>query len=187
MPKTYEQAPPDLHELVAKVMREHHPDLFGEGVTVDVLMEAQRNSEGDLLPSLKLRGYPCTATIKINGLKDRALEKADALMTVDACTWWRLDAAERAAVVDHELTHLQLVSDWVVNADGTGQDVARRDDLGRPKIKMRLHDWQLGGFAKVAERHGNKALEVQHFRATANEHGQFLLDLVEAPSLRAVG
>ena len=93
------------------------------------------------------------ATIKINSYRDRVEGKADVTITIDGHHWDELSDAELAAVLDHELTHLELV----IEEDGS----VSRDDIDRPKLRMRKHDFQIGGFNEVAKRHKADSLEVQ--------------------------
>ncbi len=39
----------------------------------------------------------------------------------------------------------------------------KRDDAGRPRIKLRKHDFELGGFFDVVERHKTSAPESQSY------------------------
>lgn len=49
-----------------------------------------------------------------------------------------------------------------VNADlDDSPSPVQLDDVGRPKLKIVLHDWQLGGFYSVAERHPGVAHEAR--------------------------
>jgi len=175
--KTFEQADDKTKRLVTQVRNEHHPGLRDNALTIDVLMVADIDEEsGEVSPALKAHGYPAAATIAIVPLNRRALGQADALLTIDTATWQGLGAAEQTALVDHELTHLQIKR---------RDNAVVRDDLGRPKLAMRLHDWQLGGFVDVARRHGESAIEVRAARACTSK-GQYFWDF--GPSkLRAVG
>ena len=92
------------------------------------------------------------AIVKINSLKDRVEGKADATILLDGYQWdHEMSEDQRKAVLDHEVMHLML------ERDGEGQIVA--DDIGRPKLKMRLHDFHFGGFHAIAERHGPHSVE----------------------------
>lgn len=176
--KTYEKADRATRSLVDEVMALHHPKLADASVTVDVLMVSDIDEEsGEVHQALKAHGYPAAATIAIVPLNRRALGQADALMTIDVASWQSLSGAEQQALIDHELTHLTLV---------LGEDGApKRDDLKRPKLKMRLHDWQLGGFVDVAMRHGESALEVKAARS-CNNKGQYYWDWGNGAKLKAV-
>lgn len=177
MGKTYQRADEATAAMVKSAMSKWHPTLLDAGVTVDALMVADFDPEtGEVFPALKHGGYQAAATIKANNLQLRVLDNADALLVIDTCNWDRLGEAERVALIDHELTHLLVVMD---------QGSIRRDDHGRPRLKMRLHDWQLGGFTAVARRHGEKAPEVQAVRQ-CREGDQYFWDFT-GPELRAVG
>lgn len=171
MGTTYERAKWDVMELMTDVKERWHGDLVKAEVEITVLMAS--NEDG---AAVKLHGYPCYATIKINSLKDRVEGKGDATITIDAREWKDLPDAERTALIDHELEHLELVM------EKGSQTVWKVDDHGRPKLKMKLHDWQLGGFESIAARHREHALEVQHFREVADAQQQLLFDFATAGS-----
>lgn len=181
MPLVYEKAGEAIHQSLVDIMLEHHRELAACEVTVDVLKVAKVDSDGIADGhALRHNGYAAAATIKIVAPKQRALGQADALVTIDSTTWDVLDEAERVALLDHELEHLQVRSGAIgypvaIDAD-TGELVGKAvlDEQGRPKLLMKLHDWQLGGFKAIAERHGTGALEVQEALDCRNpETGQY--------------
>jgi hypothetical protein len=163
MTTTYTPAPPDITDRIAEVLMDYHGDLAEHGVTIGILM-ATSDDEGE--PTVKLHGYPCAATIQITSYKNRCLGIADAVITIDSASWREFTEAEKIAALDHELMHLELVFD----KDG----VLKTDDANRPKLKMRLHDFQIGGFAVIAERHGAASIESQEFRSTYHHYYQQL-------------
>jgi len=170
MGQTYTKADEGVRLVVASAMGDYHGDLVEAGVRVSTLMVAEYDEEsGDVLPTLKHQGYAAGATIKASSLKERALGIGDALLVIDTHTWDALDKAGRVALIDHELEHLQVLLDQ-------GGGGAKVDDLGRPKLKLRLHDWQMGGFTSIARRHGLSAPEVQAVRACRSESGQYCWD-----------
>ena len=152
---TYERAQDSTCDILAGVMDEFHPHLRDASVVVDILLaHAATDANGDTSgPALRLHGYPCCATIRIVGLKDRVAGRGDAEMLVDGdrCDTWSDE--QLRAIFDHELTHLELqVSD---------QGNVRRDDIDRPLLRIRKHDHQFGWFDAVARRHGKHSIEVQ--------------------------
>lgn len=153
-----------VHEILRLMMDAYHSELADAGVTVGVLFATPGENDDY---ALKLHGYPCAATIKITSYKDRVLGIADATITIDETQWDDFDEAERKALIDHELQHLAL------QVDKEGQ--TKTDDLSRPKLKMVLHDWQLGGFALVASRHKAASLEAQAFKEAYHNYRQLLL------------
>lgn len=182
MATTYEKAGAEVLELLDGAMRRWHPELAACGVTFDVLMASEIDEEsGEVHPTLKLHGYPAAATVKLVPLAQRALKQADLLMTIDAATWSSLGNAERLAVIDHELEHVQVLADprgFVTWNDDEGKAVGspKRDDCGRPKLKMKLHDFEIGGFVAIAKRHRKRALEVQAVERLVDGNGQFFWD-----------
>jgi hypothetical protein len=163
MTTTYTPAPPDITDRIAEVLMQYHGDLAEHGVTIGILV-ATSDDEGE--PAVKKDGYPCAALIEKTSYKNRCLGIADAVITIEADIWKTFTEAEKVAVLDHELTHLELVYD----KDG----VLKTDDANRPKLKMRLHDFQIGGFVVIAERHGAASIESQEFRATYHTYYQQL-------------
>jgi hypothetical protein len=156
----------ELVEQVQAAATRYHKDLVEAGLVVDVLEARPKcDDAGEPIDSaLSLHGYPCTATIKINGPKDRGAGRGDCLLTVDAYRWPELSEAEQLAVLDHELTHLELV----FNDHGN----LKRDDYDRPKLRMRLHDVHHGWFREVAARHGLQSAECQQAAELADERNR---------------
>lgn len=166
--KGYLSATPEVGAMVREVMEAHHPRLIEAGVTVSAWMA---------LGGLKHQGYAAAGIIKKNGVLDRMEGKADATMKLCAEQWEELDDASRRALIDHELTHLDpVIESYVTEGPEKGQPIYETDGAGRPVLKIRLHDWQLGGFAEVVERHGEAALDKQEFRRACERFKQALFE-----------
>lgn len=186
MAKTYAKAKDDVVELVDEVKERWHPVLQQLGVRIDVLFIDDFDDDlGESQPALKCHGYPAAATMAIVAPKHRALGLGDALLTIDTASWERLGESHRVALLDHELTHLGVVADGggVVWADPDGRLMMapRYDDLGRPKLKIRLHDIVIGGFRDVARRHREWSMERLQVNACRDElTGQMAWDWAEA-------
>lgn len=153
---TYQLAQKSIADQVKKCLEQYHGALFDAGVAIDVLMAyASKDANGDPVgPAVTLGGYPCVGKIKVIGLKDRAAGRADAELILDGDQWLAFSDEEQAAIIDHELTHLEL------QVDDSG---LRRDDLERPKLRIRKHDHQFGWFDEVARRHGQDAIEWKQY------------------------
>ena len=147
MPKTYEPCPKAVLTLVEKTIDAHHPDLRDAEVAVYCLFAISDTGQ-----AIMAHGYPALARIKINKLEDRVAGFLDATMLIDKIAWEEMDDEGKAALVDHELEHLKVV------IDKEGSLVT--DDAGRPKLRIKKHDWQTGGFYSIAKRHQDKAHEV---------------------------
>lgn len=146
MAKTYTQGDEKVVAQIAAVMKKHRPDLTEAGVTVSALMVGG---------GLKHHGYAAHAVVNINSLKDRVEGKADCTIQFDddESGYDSWPSAQRTAILHHELYHLELVR-------GSNGNV-EKDDVGRPKLTMRLHDVEIGGFEEVIKAHGEAAPEAQ--------------------------
>ena len=163
----------EVEEMAAAAMRQYHPDLHGADVTLQVLMAAAVDKDGDDVPALKKNGLPAAALVKIASLEDRARGIPDVKILVDQYAWDRMPESSRTALLDHELEHVAIVVD-----KDTGK--LKRDDLGRPRLRLRPHDWELTGFVAVAERHREAAVEVRALRAFKAEQFELFGDSVGA-------
>lgn len=169
MGKKYEPAKPSELKILQDVLEKHHPRLTQLKTRVAMIfvfdqLDEQGHAKAQVL---KHRGVWAAAVAKINSLKLRAQGLADAEITVDQYVWERSDPATRVAILDHELTHL----------DPKFKDnVPQLDDLNRPKLQMRYHDFEHGWFVEVAERNGAASIEVQQAQRFMEESGQFWLD-----------
>lgn len=172
-----------IEELIENDTDHYH--LKESGVTVSVLFFS-----GD--GPLKHAGYPAAATIRKTNPKERALGQSDAIITIDRGAWANFDAAERMALIDHELMHLEPVIDaWTYMTDPkTGELVLRDgevvresctykyDEHHRPKLRMRLHDVQHGWFIRNAEKWGKASGEKRQAELLADRYGQLLFGLM---------
>lgn len=164
MSTRYDKCGPDVTKLVKQAMKDWHTDLHEQGVTVQCVFAYATDKKGRPLPGVKRNGVPGAAKVGITSLQDRARGIPDAKVTIDGFVWDRLDEQERVALIDHELEHLQLKG---------GKEP--RDDLDRPKLKMKRHDWEVWGFESIVKRHGVKALDFQAAQQFRDKFGQLLM------------
>lgn len=161
--KTYliQQPGTEIHALAIDVMQRFHKSLADIPVSLTLIVVEDVDSEGARTgkPALKLHGVAAAAIVKINSLKDRVEGKSDATIFLDGEYWSQASEAEKVAILDHELHHL------VEQRDKDGNLIA--DDAGRPKLKMRPHNFQVGWFHAIAERHGPHAVETQQMQKLA--------------------
>lgn len=155
MPTTYQECGDVMDALARRVMRDYYHVLLDADVKLGYLFAA--NPDG---AAIKSRGYPAAAQVRIVNLKDRVAGMPDAMVIVDEERWKGLADTEKLALLHHELYHLIPVE----NSDKARDDGAGKwklDDCGRPKLKMRRHDFELGVFYDVIERHQESALDLQ--------------------------
>lgn len=166
MPTTWETCDDKTERMIKKMMREHHPKLVEAEVTFKALFAQAGDDEP---PPLKLNGYPCAAIVKKTSARDRVGGKADFEIAIDAVQWADLTDESKLALVDHELEHVEVMRKPESKGGGIIYDCA-----GRPKLGLKLHDWQIGGFATIAKRHGEHALEVIAARNFQDNYGQYV-------------
>lgn len=155
MPVTYQKAPHEVAELVEEVAGRFHTDLVKAAVRYDLLFAfGPRDEEtGEKLDDpLKLRGVACLAIVRVVNLRDRAKGMGDAEIAFDADRWCDLTPQQQEALVDHELEHLVLRLNR--------HNKIKLDDLGRPRLGLKPHDFDLGGFYSIIRRHTGAALEL---------------------------
>jgi len=152
MPTTFLKDTGAVREILDSVEEQYHQRLRDVHVTYDILLAYADPDAKNPAPPVSFGGYPAAATVRINGLKQRAQGLADVLLTIDGDGWGCLKPEEKRALLDHELAHLVVAT--------KGLEVAY-DDLGRVRLKIRKHDWQIGGFDEIVSRHREHALELQ--------------------------
>jgi hypothetical protein len=162
---------PQVWSLMEDMKRRYHGELVDLEVTVGLqwaLPDLKKNGKPSDKPALTLRGWPCYALAQVTSYENRVRGLPDAFIKIDRREWGGLAEEEQAALLDHELEH------FVLARDKDGHPTA--DKHGRPRLKIRPHDYELKGFYSVIRRHGAGALERTSFRNVVNEHGQLLLD-----------
>ena len=181
---TYAECTRAVYLMRDTIMKKHHRHLIEAGVTVKMLFvhapidEKTGEPKG---PALKNKGYPAAGLAEINSHKARMKGCDDATIYLDGDTWSDWTEARQLALIDHELTHFQV--------DLDAEEGVKLDAGNRPKLTMRLHDWEIGGFQDVSDRHGAAALDVETARAAVARHRRVFLDRVDHldhPRLAAV-
>lgn len=179
----YLKADDDMERLLHHTIEKYHARLLGDGtpdnpgVSVSIIQAwAKVDDDGNPVgAALMHHGYPALAKVRIIGQRDRVHGMADAEIIVDGDAWPKLDQARRIACLDHEMTHIE-----VQTHEDTGKP--KLDDGGRPKLRMRLHDYQTGWFVEVAQRHGDASVERQQAQQILAENGQVLFAFMEQPA-----
>lgn len=148
---TYQTASGEVTNLAHKLIRKFYKDLADAEVTINYLF-AYGN---DGAPAIMHHGWPANGLVKVVSLRDRVAGLNDVVMLIDGDKWPDWTDEERAALIDHELYHLEVVP---------GKNTRfKKDDVGRPKIRLRPHDFEFGAFSEIARRHGANAFEVKAF------------------------
>ena len=158
----------EQNKALKTALEKYHHRLVEHEVTICMLLvfdEIDQNGEA-VGAALKLHGVSCFAVTRILSLKLRAHGLADAEILVDGELWKDMPGKSRIAMMDHELTHLDLVFK---------DNSLVRDSLGRPKLAMRMHDYHHGWFSEVVDRHGAASIESLQANRFVKESGQLYL------------
>lgn len=180
---TYTKATPEVREMAEKVLEEFlsYKDIIEAKVKIDFLFAFAEcgeggDSKGHALTKHGVRALGITRKI---GIKDRVMGRGDAEVCIDGDWWEEATPARRRALLDHELHHIEIV----VDEDGA----VIRDDLKRPKLRLRKHDVEVGWFALVAGRHGSSSLEIEQAKAVMDSYGQLFWPAIEAQEPLEIG
>jgi hypothetical protein len=158
---TYTTCPAEVILFAQGVMTKYHPDLNEVGVTIDYLFA--HNQKGD---ALTLRGQKCAAIVQVMKLADRVVGTSDARIRIDYEWWNEHDDPDREAMLDHEHEHLVFAKS---HRDDKGYLVCKKDDIGRPLLKLKPHDLETGVFLSVVARHKDRSQEAKNAYLVAKE------------------
>lgn len=162
----YKKAGDDVNKVIKSMMKKYHghllKDAIGCDVTVDALLAFSEKG-----PPVTLHGMECYAKVRIVNLRDRVKGMADAEIIIDSDKWDTMNDERRNALIDHELEHLELA---------LKKGAISFDDIGRPKLKIRHHDIDVGWFKSIAERHGKESIEIQQAHEIYAENQQLLFN-----------
>lgn len=169
MASTFERCPKSIDAMVKKLQTEFastYEPLFSAGVTIDLVFayaELDEKTGVPKAPALTKNGQRALGLTRKIPLKDRALGRADTEIALDGDWWKESTESEQFALLDHELYHI------CVKIDKRG---LVRDDLGRPCIVLRDHDYEFGWFNQIAQRHGVFSQEQKQAAKILYEQGK---------------
>lgn len=166
MAVSYQEVDPATYEIIHHAMKDYHSELVTASVTIHAIFASNFDAEDEPLPAVKFHGHSAAAKIQVTSLQDRSRGLPDVKLTIDRHQWDGMAKTRRIALVDHELEHLVLQTD---------DEGVKLDELGRPKLKLKIHDWMLAGFASIISRHGEAAVEHHEMVRWQEEYGQFCL------------
>jgi hypothetical protein len=165
---TFKKCDKAVREMANEILCEFetHRPLLDAKVTIDLLFAyADRNEAGErAADALSKGGVRALGIAKIITLKDRVAGRGDAEITLDGDWWADAKEQQRRALLDHELHHLAV---------SIKEGCSVYDDAGRPKLKMRKHDYEFGWFTIIAARHGKFSIEVEQSTRIMHEQGEF--------------
>lgn len=155
----------DATNLLARVVANWHKDLSIIDARVQILFASADPAVENPPPPVKHGGYPARATICVVATKDRLVKGYDAEMLVDRDWWGGASEARRTALLDHELSHLEVVAAKREPGEPLDTSSVVFDDLGRPKLRLKKGDYAPSdGFLEVIARNGDNAVEFESLK-----------------------
>lgn len=169
----YQKCPPEVHAMAAEILREFesHQPVADAGVTFSLLFAfgARDENTGELVNgAITHHGQRALGLCRIVNEKDRVKGCPDAEILLDGDYWPTVDEPAQRALLDHELHHIALK---------TKGEQLQFDCAGRPKLRMRKHDVEIGWFKCIAERHGPHSIERQQAQHLMDSCGQYFWPL----------
>lgn len=174
----FQRCPKEVNALAAEILCEFetHQPLLDARVNIDYVFAFADVDETTGQPTgnaLSHNGCKALGICRKIALKDRALGRADAEISLDGDWWNEANEKERRALLDHELHHI------MVKMDKRG---LVRDDLGRPVIVLRKHDYEFGWFKCIAARHEDRSMERMQATQMMSDAGQYFWPALLATS-----
>lgn len=164
---TFQKCDPSVRKMATELLQEFdtHKPLLESRASVDyVFAYADVDDDGKILNNAITKGgVKALGIAKKIGLKERVLGRGDAEITIDGDWWRKADERQQRALLDHELHHL------TPKIDKRGFCT---DDIGRPVIQIRMHDYEFGWFKIIASRHEEFSQERIQARSMMTLSGQ---------------
>lgn len=169
---TYLRCDSETKEIAQRVIDadEELTHLREANVRIDLVFAMCDRDENDatirLNDAITHQGHKALGLASIRNLKQRTLMGHDGEILLDNDWWETAGERQREALLHHELYHF-----LVKKQDG----LVCTDDLGRPMLKMRKHDFEFGWFARTAARYGEFSQErIQAREIVMDAMGQLL-------------
>lgn len=171
MPTTITQADSEVHEMACELIRaDWHKDIrLGPGdedgkdyVRMCILMAHNADEK-----PIRVAGVPVSAKVSVIPYKQRVDKRADVEFFIDADHWDNATEPQQRALLDRCITYIDIDKDELGSV--------KTDDAGRPKLALKICDWNLSGFKAIAERYGADAPEVAEARAFEEKFGTSVL------------
>lgn len=170
---SFKNAPPEIYDTAGRIIAEHYGEFLAIGVTLNILFAyAPENEEGEKVgTALKSHGVPADGIASVTPLKYRVLGCADGQIALDGDRFENLTAEQAEALIAHELHH------FVIARKADGEVIY--DTHGRPKLKLRHHDIEMGWFIDIAKRYGMDSGECRQAQEIVQTLGQIFMPFLD--------
>jgi hypothetical protein len=154
---TYQRANDGILAMMEEIREKFHGQLTEADVSTGLLLAyGSRNQDGERTSdALTKGGLRLAGLAKVVGLRERTAGLPDTLVVMDGDRWDDWSEEKQKALIDHELTHFEVQFEPEIPG------VWKTDDLGRPIVKIKPHDFEVGWFESVARRWGVSSFEVE--------------------------
>lgn len=169
MPIAFDIAPPEVYQLLAKVVEKYHPDKTELKFGVLMLSSVDKEGTPDGKYPLKWNGFAASAKVKLVPAKDRLFKNIDVEIHIDAHTWRAIDEAKQIAILDHEVEHVCVLD----TSDDSTENV-NDDTKSKYKLKLKPDDYAIWGCESIIRRHGNNSMEVMSAKRLREQLGDIL-------------
>jgi hypothetical protein len=174
-----------VEKMAARILRQFdsHKPILDAKVRIDFVF-AYPDLDENAMPvndAIKRHGVKALGLCKVIPCDRRAKGEADAEIKLDGKHWESVDVPEQEALLDHELNYISVCEE---GKDVTGRTVFKQDSNGRPKLRMRKHDVEVGWFGIIASRHGAHSQERIQAASIMENHGQLYWPAIAAQEKR---
>ena len=166
----YERCDQSVQDLANAILCKYddHKPILDAKVRIDYLFAfPEKDDDGNYVgDAIRHHGVKALGLTRKIPTKERAAGLGDAEVLLDG-EWWADETTtdeQRAALLDHELHHLEVVKD----EDG----LVCLDNNDRPRLKLRMHSFEVGWFKEIAERHGAASQECIQAKMLWESSGQ---------------
>ena len=158
-------------QILENLLKEERYQFF-EDYEVKVVMffkYGKRDKDVNLKKNaISKNGAPCAAQVRLISAFNRQTDNYDVKIILDGDIWKDLSKEERIAVVDHELSHIQIV------VDADGEPVMINEQSDKVKLKCIHDDIQMWGFSEIIDRHGKNSQELQVLQSLVKRYKHLL-------------
>lgn len=165
----FKRCPSSVEHLAIQLFNKYDENAALSNIKIDYLFAYGDRDDVTLAltsHAIVKNGRVVQGQCRKTSLKERALGHGDAEVMLDGDWWETANPDQQAALLDHELHHIVVTE--------------KTDDCERPIIKLRDHDFEVGWFRVIAERHGRNSGECAQAAKVMVEHGQaFWPDIVD--------
>jgi len=146
MPTFYDLPDQDMLAKLKEISTSYHAELLEANANIGIIVCRREGKDGESMEAFA----PALARVRVTSRKARLHTEHDAIIEICHFRWNNASSATQRALLDHELTHLEL---------RMYKDELSLDDLGRPKLRLRKDEIELTAFTEVIARHGADAVE----------------------------